>query len=150
MEDIGYEAYKRALAEACRKFEELHPRERQPDWLKYCMSMMIGRNDCQNWVIKMILRPKAELQPGTRWELGPNRMPFLIHVDPDTGKRSVVICGGPAPFPEVIFAVEADIAGELVRVLADTDLSTLDGAGYEMNLSHEHIPVNSQNFGYEN
>ena len=125
---------------ACEKFEELHPQETQPDWLKYCMYMMIGRNDRENWVIKMILRPRAKLQPGTQWELDPNGLPFLIYVDPDTGKRSVVICGGPAPFPEVIFAVEADRSGVLVEVAVNVDLGTLDGDEYEMNLSHEYIP----------
>ena len=40
---------------ACKKFEEMHPKEKQPEWLKYCMSMRTMRNHNKNWVIKMIL-----------------------------------------------------------------------------------------------
>ncbi len=123
---------------ACEKFEEMFPREMQPVWLKYCMSMMIARNDSQNWEIRMILRPRQEPQPGTRWELGPDGMPLPVHVDPETGKRSVVICDGPPMYPEVIFAVEADSRGDLVKVIANADLGSLDGSRYEMNISHKY------------
>ena len=118
---------------ACKKFEELLPKEKQPEWLKYCMSMRTMRNHNKNWVIKMILLSKPELKSNQFWQWEDDGIPILFQIDPATKKKSVVICGGPSTNIEVFFEVEVDLKNDKVMVLVDTDLNKLDGAKYEIN-----------------
>lgn len=60
--DNNYDDYDKCVLIACKKFEEKHPKEEQPEWLKYCMSMKVNRNQYKNWVIKLILQPKPKLR----------------------------------------------------------------------------------------
>lgn len=39
----------------------------QPKWLKYCMSMKATKNQSRNWVIKMLLSPKPQLESNQYW-----------------------------------------------------------------------------------
>lgn len=132
-----YNDYNRAVSLACETFEEICPVEKQPYWLKYSLAMKVGRNINDNWVIKLFLRPKAALQPHVHWEWFDNGVPMQIHVDPATGKSSVVLCGGPPPKDEIFFEVEVDTARDLAKVLVYTDLNMLDGSMYEINKGYD-------------
>lgn len=64
----NYNDHDLSIQIACKKFEEIYPKEIQPEWLKYCMSMRVARNQNRNWVIKMILLPKPQLEPNQYWQ----------------------------------------------------------------------------------
>ena len=121
-----------ALFIACSKFDEMYPRDMQPEWLKYCMSMDVARNERNNWVIKMLLSPKKELEADQYQCWKDNGVPELIRVDPVTGEKSYIICNGPAPDPVVFFEVEVDIDKQAATVLTDMNPNKLDGAEYEL------------------
>ena len=118
---------------ACKKFEELHPMEEQPKWLKYCLKMRAVRNENKNWVVQMRLLPKPELKPNQYWELEDDGIPMLYEVDPETKKKSVVICCGPPMDMEVFFETEVDLLQNRVTVIVDMDLNKLDCSAYEIN-----------------
>lgn len=123
-----------AIQIACEKFEQLHLIETQPTWLKYCMSMNVAKNNNQNWVVKMKLRPKYELKPNMYLAWQDDGIPIIVEVDPATAKKMIVICGGP-PMDEVIFfEVEINFVNNLSTVLLDCDLNSLDGKQYEINM----------------
>lgn len=128
-----YNDHDLAVLAACKKFEEMYPKERQPEWLKYCMSMRTVRNHNKNWVIKMILLSKPELEPNQFWQWEDDGVPILFQIDPETKKKSVVICGGPSTEIEVFFEVEVDLANDEVIVLVDANPNKLDGTRYEIN-----------------
>ena len=128
-----------AVCIACKKFDEMHVKERQPDWLKYCMAMRAARNQSKNWVIEMFLSPKYELEENEHWYWGDSDIPSLIEVDPITEEVRYILCCGPAAEKVVFFAVEVDIANDVVNILTDIDLNKLDGTKYEMNCFHKHM-----------
>lgn len=131
------EEYDMALKIACEKFEEMHPQELQPKWLKYCMRIRQTRNENRNWVFKFILTTKFQLNADLHWEWDENGLAHIIHIDPLTGKRSYVICDGGAPAEtEVFFAVEVDNKRTAI-VLEDTDLNLFDGTKYQLNIVTE-------------
>lgn len=78
-----------------------------------------------------ITLPKTQLKPNQHWE-EKRGIPVLVEVDPITGKRSIVICGGPAVDVEVIFQVEIDLFKGSATVITDTDVEILDGTKYEI------------------
>lgn len=95
-----------AVLAACKKFEEMHPKEKQPEWLKYCMSMRTMRSHNKNWVIKMILLSKPTLKPNQFLQWEDDGIPILFEIDPTTKKRSVVICDGPSTNIEVFLRLK--------------------------------------------
>ena len=99
-----YSDHDLAISIACHKFDEIHPKEEQP-----------------------------ELKSGQYWHWEDDGVPVLFEVDPVTGKKSVVICGGPEMEVEVFFEAEVDLAKDMVTVLMDTDLHKLDRTKYEIN-----------------
>lgn len=131
--DDQYGDYDNAVLIACKKFDEIHPREKQPEWLKYCMAIRGTRNENKNWVIKMILVPKPELEPNQYREWSDDGVPRYVEINPTTGEKSYLICIGPAVEVEVFFEVEADLEKGLAVVLADMNLAQLDGTKYETN-----------------
>lgn len=88
-----YNDHDLAVLAACKKFEEMYPKERQA-------------------------------------ECG---VPILFQIDPETKKKSVVICGGPSTDIEVFLEVEVDLANDEVIVLVDANPNKLDGTKYEIN-----------------
>jgi len=127
------EDYDTAVFIACRKFDEMHPKEKLPEWLKYCMSMKVQKNQNNNWVIKLVLLPKPKLKNNQYWQWQDDGIPILIEVDPLTEKKSVVICGGPAIDDEVFFEVEVDLTKNITILIIDIDPNKLDGTKYEIN-----------------
>lgn len=117
---------------ASEKFKELHPENLQPEWLKYCISFSGNKKKNKSWIIRMSVLPKTELDPNRHWEWN-NDIPRLVEVDPITGKRSIVICCGPAAETEVLFEVEIDLTKGLTNVLVDTDLNILDQTKYQVH-----------------
>ena len=122
-----------AVQIAFERFEQMHPKEKQPTWLKYCMALNITQNRNQNWVIKMILRPKYKLPPNMYWVWQDNGIPILVEVNPDNGEKSVIICCGPPVDDLVFFEVEVDAANNLTKIQVDCDPNTLNGDHYEIN-----------------
>lgn len=61
------DGYDLAVCIACKKFDEIYFKERQPDWLKYCMALKVTRNQSKNWIIEMLLLPKYELKENEYW-----------------------------------------------------------------------------------
>lgn len=123
----------KAILMACEKFEEIHPIEDQPKWLKYCMSMNVVKNQNKNWIVKFLISPKPVLEVNQYWEWEDDGIPLLVQIDPITNKKSIVICGGVPVAPEVFFEVEIDYKQNLAIVLKDTQLNKLDGNKYEIN-----------------
>ncbi|GEM_PF-2713139 len=131
------EEHDMALKIACEKFDEIHSKDKQPAWLKYCMRMRQSKNQNGNWVFKIVLTTKFEINPGLKWVWNEDGLDFLVKDDPVTGKRSFVISdGGPPAETVVIFAVEVHADGSAI-VLADTDLNLLDGTHYQLNITTE-------------
>ena len=118
---------------ACKKFEEMYPKETQPAWLKYCMSMKVSKKQNKNWAIQMVLLPKPKLKQNQYWHWEDDGIPLLIEVDSITEKKSIVICGGPAIDLEVFFEVEVNLSTEMAKVLRNIDPNKLDGTKYEIN-----------------
>ena len=58
---------------------------------------------------------------------------FKEEVDPQTKKKSVVICCGPPMDMEVFFETEVDLLHNRVTVIVDMDLNKLDCSAYEIN-----------------
>lgn len=123
-----------AVCIACKKFDETYPKERQPDWLKYCMTLKATRNQSKNWVIEMLLSPKYELEENEYWHWNDGGLPELVEVDPITEEVRHVICCGPSAEKVVFFAVEVDIENDVVNILINIDPNRLDGTKYVMNL----------------
>lgn len=132
--NAGYADHDLAVKIACRKFEETYSKEKQPEWLKYCMSMRSEKNQSKNWVIKMLLMPKPELEPGQYWHWNDNGIPILMQIDPLTKNKEVVICGGCALDAEVFFEVEVDFVSNVATIITDIDPNKLNGERYEMNM----------------
>lgn len=128
-----YNDHDKAICIACEKFEEKHPNEDQPRWLKYCMSINVKKNQNKNWVVKFLILPKPELEVNQYWEWEDDGIPLLVQIDPITNKKSIVISGGKPVVPEVIFEVEIDFNKSFAIVLRDTQLNELDGTKYEIN-----------------
>lgn len=128
-----YDDHDKAIFMACGKFEEIHPNEDQPRWLKYCMSLNVVKNKNKNWVVKFLISPKPVLEANQYWEWEDDGIPLLVQIDPKTNKKSIIICGGAQVAPEVIFEVEIDINRNLAIVLKDTQLNKLNGSDYEIN-----------------
>lgn len=122
-----------AILMACKKFDEIHSNNDEPKWLKYCMSLNITKNEHKNWVVKFLVFPKPILEYNQYWDWQDDGMPLLIQIDPQTNKKSIVICGGEPASPVILFEVEIDIAKNSVTILKDTNLTQLDGAKYEIN-----------------
>ena len=129
----NYDEHDLAICIACKKFDEMHPKETLPEWLKYCMSMKVVRNQNDNWVIKLVLMPKIKLKNNQYWQWESDGIPILIEVDPLTEKKSVVICGGPAAGVEIFFEIEVDLVKNSSLVIIDIDPNKLDGTKYEIN-----------------
>ncbi len=72
----------------CEIFDELYPKEMQPSWLKYCMSMKAAKNQDKNWVIKMVLSPKPKLKPNQYLHWEDDGVSILFEVDPITKAKS--------------------------------------------------------------
>ena len=125
-----------ALYIACNEFEKRHPKETQPDWLKYCLSIKINRNRNGNWVVSQMVLPKAILDENqyVKWE--DDGVPILVQIDPVTQKESIIISGGPPQEFVVIFEVEVDFAMKQANVLIDSELDKMDGKRYEMNIRY--------------
>ena len=123
-----------AVCIACKKFDEIYSKERQPDWLKYCMALKVTRNQSKNWIIKMYLLPKYELEENEYWCWNDRGFRELISVDPVTEEVRYVICCGPPAEKVVFFAVEVDIANDVANILIDIDPNKLDGTKYEMKM----------------
>lgn len=134
MDTNNNEEHDFAIQIACEKFDELYPKEMQPNWLKYCMSMKAAKNEDKNWVIKMVLSPKPKLKPNQYLHWEDDGVPILFEEDPITKAKSVVICGGSAVELEVFFAVEVDLAKDVAKVIRKIDLNELDGTRYEINM----------------
>lgn len=128
-----YNSHDKAILMACEKFEEIHPHENQPRWLKYCMSLNVAKNKNKNWVVKFLISPKSILESNQYWEWEDDGIPLLVQIDPKTNKKSIVICGGVSAAPEVFFEVEIDLNQNLAIVLKDTQLNKLDASKYEIN-----------------
>lgn len=127
-----YSEYDIASFLATEKFEEKHPKEKQPEWLRRYILVTGVKNENKSWIIRRILFHKIQLKANQHWEQSPKGNPLLIEVDPITRKESVIIGGGyPADF-EVIFEVEVDLANNSVSVLVDTDLNVLDENKYQV------------------
>ena len=122
-----------AIWMACKKFDEIHSNHDEPKWLKYCMSLNITKNEHKNWVVKFLVFPKPILQYNQYWDWQEDSTPLLVEMDPQTNKKSIVICGGGPTPPVVLFEAEIDIAKNSVTVLKDTELTQLDGTKYEIN-----------------
>lgn len=121
-----------AVSMACKKFDEMHSDD-EPKWLKYCMSLNTVKNEHNNWVVKFLVFPKPILDHNQYWDWQDNGMPLLVQIDPQTNKKSIVICGGEPIPPVILFEAEVDINGNSVIVLKDTKLDLLDGSQYEIN-----------------
>lgn len=126
-------AHDLAIHVACEIFEQMYPQQKQPTWLKYCMAMRITKNSSKNWVVKMILRPKYQLQPNMHLAWQDDGFPMMVDVEPNTGKESIVICCGPYPDDVVFFEVEVDSITNSTTILVDCDPNSLDGDLYEIN-----------------
>lgn len=121
-----------AILMACKKFDEIHSNTDEPKWLKYCLSLNIVKNKHKNWVVRFLIFPKPILEYNQYWDWQDDGTPLLVQIDPQTNKKSIVICeGGPTP-PEVLFEAEIDINKNSVIVLKDTKLNQLDGSKYEI------------------
>lgn len=123
-----------AIQIACERFEQLYPIETQPTWLKYCMSINVTKNRNQNWVVKMKLRPKYELKTNRYLAWHDDGTPIIVEADPATGKKKIVICGGPPVDHVIFFEVEIDVVNHLPTVHVNCDLNSLDGKQYEINM----------------
>ncbi len=134
MDTKNNEEHDLAVRIACEKFDELYPKEMQPNWLKYCMSMKAAKNEDKNWVIKMVLSPKPKLKPNQYLHWEDDGVSVLFEVNPITKAKSVVICGGSAVELEVFFAVEVDLVKDAAKVIRKIDLNELDGTRYEINM----------------
>lgn len=121
-----------AVCMACKKFDEMYAKERQPDWLKYCMAVRATRNQSKNWVIEMFLSPEYELGENEYWCCDDRGRALLMKVDPTTEEVSCIICCGPPAEKVVFFAVEVDIVKDVMNILTDIDPNTLDGTKYEI------------------
>lgn len=97
------------------------------------MSMRTYRNQKGNWVIQFVLSPKPKLKPGQYFVWRDDGLPVLIEADTITGRKSVVVCGGPAIELEVFFEVEVDGTEKVPIVHIDMDPNKLDAAQYEIN-----------------
>jgi len=126
-----YDEHDMAFVTALDKFDEKHPKEMRPNWLENYMTISGNKNPNNNWLIRIILLPKIQLEPNQHWEWGDDGIPVLVRVDPITEERFMVICGGPAEDIETIFEVEVNLAKDLVTILVDTDLDTLDVSKYQ-------------------
>lgn len=113
----------------------MYPRDMQPEWLKYCMSLDAARNERNNWVIKMLLSPKKELEADQYWHWNDNGVPDLIRVDPVTGEERYVPWKSPVREPVTFFEAEVDIDKQAATVLTDINPNKLDGTRYEMKVS---------------
>lgn len=137
MDDVVINGNKRyddndmAIKIAWKKFEEKHPKELWPEWLSKFITISGTKSQNNNWLIKITALPKTQLKPNQHWE-EKRGIPVLVEVDPITGKRSIVICGGPAVDVEVIFQVEIDLFKGTATVITDTDVEILDGTKYEI------------------
>jgi hypothetical protein len=127
-----YDDNNMAVNIAWREFEDRHPRESWPEWLTKCIRISGTKSPNNNWLIKITVLPKSELKPNQHWE-EKNGIPVLVEVEPSTGKRRLVICGGPAVDVEVLFEAEIDLDNGSATVITDTDLELLDGTKYEFN-----------------
>lgn len=117
---------------AWKKFEERHPRESWPDWLTRCIRISSSKITINNWLVKITVLPKSLLKPGQHLE-EKNGVPVLVEVDPLTGERWIVICGGPADAVEVLFEAEVDLDNGSATVITDIDIDHLDGTKYELS-----------------
>lgn len=129
--NMEYDDNDRAVNIAWKKFEEIHPEEMRPKWLEKYMVISGTQNQNKNWVIKITLLFKMQLKSNQHWEWVNNHL-RLVETDEITGKPSIVICGGPPAGSELLFEVEIDFAKDLVKVVADRELNTLEQTKYEL------------------
>lgn len=114
-----------------KKFEELHSKEDRPKWLEKYISINGNIHQNKNWVIAISLLPKIQLKSNQYWEKV-NDHARLIEIDEVTGEHFVVICGGSAEDIHVIFKTEINLIENFIKVIIDTDLTTLDKEKYEI------------------
>lgn len=127
-----YSEYDIAGFLAMEKFEEKHPKEKQPEWLRRYILVTGIKTENKNWIIRRILFHKIQLEPNQHWGQSFKGNPLLIEVNPITRTESVIIGGGyPADF-EIIFEVEVNLANNLVNILVDIDFNTLDENKYQV------------------
>ena len=151
----NYGEHELALFIACRKFDEMYPRDMQPEWLKYCMSLDAARNERNNWVIKMLLSPKKELEADQYWrwmerswekrrftrrnanfDVGYKKgVLILMQTDLVTGEERYVPWKSPVREPVTFFEFEVDTDKQEATVLTDMNPNKLDGTKYEMKIS---------------
>ena len=127
-----YDDNNKAVNIVWKEFEKIHPKETRPDWLENYITVSGNKNQNKNWVIRILLMSKMQLKPDQHLEWGNDGIPIVVRVDPVTGKRFMVICDGPADGIKIIFEAEVDFANDLVKILIDTNLNTLDNNKYQV------------------
>ena len=116
------------------KFEEKHQKEKQPEWLEKYILVTGKKLEKKKWLIKRILFYKSNLQlkPNQCWEKSPRGNPVLVEIDPETGKKYVVLDDGDPAGIKVLFEAEVDLNDYSVLVLTDADLNLLSESDYQI------------------
>ena len=131
-EKIKIDEYDVATFIAKKKFEEKHPKEKQPEWLEKYIAITGEKVGKEKWIIRRIMFYKIKLESNQHWEIGPKGYPMIIETDPTTGKRYVLLRGGSSKGTKVLFEVEIDLSNGTAIVLADTDLNLLNESDYQL------------------
>lgn len=126
------DTYNEAVNIAWIGFEMRHPKDSWPEWLIKCVIVRGMKSPDNKWLIKIAVLPKTKLKPNQHWE-EKNGVPVLVETDHVTGKRWMIICGGPAVESKVLFEVEVDLVNESAIVITDTNIELLDGTKYQIN-----------------
>lgn len=122
-----------AISIACKKFDEIYPKELQPEWLKYCMFMNVEKNENRNWVIKFKLKHKPQINANQYWMWHDDGTPVLFEVDPTTTEKRIVISGGNEIEFTTFFETEINLLKNETIILVNVDPNKLDGSVFEVN-----------------
>ena len=151
----NYDEHDLAVFIACKKFDEIYPKNMQPEWLKYCMYLKANRNERKNWIVKMRLYPKQKIESNQFWrwmerswekrrsvredgnpDTGYKKgVLILMQTDPVTGEDRYVPWESPVRELVTFFEVEVDTDKQAATVLTDLNPNKLDGTKYEMKIS---------------
>lgn len=115
-----------------KKFSELHPKEKLPEWFDGAVTLTGEHDKNGNWEMSYIVFKKQELGENRYWKIDSEGRRKLMIRKPETGKEFVVLHYS-VPDSEIITIFKAKVtdADLSVEVLLDTDLDTINGADLE-------------------
>ena len=106
-----------------------------PDWVfkNASLGSTVEQKSVEVWIGKIILYRKFVLEPGYYRERNEDGSRTIVHLDPDTGQKWVLILDGDfEEVPVTFFEVEVNLATRQAIFLQETGLTNLNPDDFEL------------------